>query len=72
MRKVVYTWRCNWCGSQSLYHEASTIWDVKKQDWVVEDVHNGQYCSECQDEVGAEHEPFDQICLWPTQYGKYD
>lgn len=48
MVQIVYI--CSKCGGKNIVSDASAVWSVEKQDWVLSDVCDGTYCEDCQDE----------------------
>lgn len=45
---------CATCGSKRITSDASAVWDVEKQDWILSDVCQGTFCEDCEDECRVE------------------
>ena len=46
---IVYV--CDECGSDSVVASACAVWNVEKQDWVLDDVEDhDDYCMDCEDQ----------------------
>lgn len=55
---------CRECGSADVTAEATTYWNVAKQDWEVSDFNQRDYCHSCESEAHIELKPLVQQLLW--------
>ena len=39
---------CDTCWSQDVSFDASATWDIKKQDFVIDDIRDSDWCSSCE------------------------
>ena len=47
---------CGTCGSERVTIDAWAAWDVDKQDWVLDDIFDNEYCRDCEGETRIETE----------------
>lgn len=47
---------CGTCGSERVTIDAWAAWDVDKQEWVLDDFFDAEYCHECEGETRIETE----------------
>jgi hypothetical protein len=47
---------CGTCGSERVTIDAWASWDVDKQDWVLDDIFDNEYCHDCEGETRIETE----------------
>lgn len=47
---------CGECGSERVVIDAWAVWDVDKQDWVLDDILDNEYCRDCECETRIEAE----------------
>lgn len=40
---------CERCGSDNIRLDAWTVWDIEKQEWVLDNVFGDAYCINCED-----------------------
>ena len=52
---------CEKCGGNNIEVDATARWDVGRQDWVVEQALNNDYCYDCGEEVDADFKPVDDL-----------
>jgi len=41
---------CNHCGGDRIIADANAVWDVNQQCWVLDDVFDDYFCSDCEGE----------------------
>lgn len=63
-RKVIVI--CYECGSDNVTSDASASWDVDTQSWILSDVGEGNYCYNCEHDMGLEEVALEV----PDQAGK--
>lgn len=49
---------CNYCGSDDVRKDAWAKWDEDKQEWVLADIYDHEYCMTCDDETGIENQEY--------------
>lgn len=40
-------YKCKYCGSENVKVDAWVIWDSEKQDYVVDEIFDNEYCVDC-------------------------
>ncbi len=52
---------CDECGGGNVTEDATVRWDIIDQRWIVVDVGDYTWCSECDSETSAEFVPIDDL-----------
>lgn len=42
---------CKQCGSENVVKDAWASWDIKKQEYVLEDIFDNEFCKDCDRET---------------------
>ena len=45
---------CNHCGSDRVIADANAVWDVTQQSWVLAEVFDDYFCSDCEGETSPQ------------------
>lgn len=39
---------CKYCGSENVRADAWAEWNIDKQDWVLAEIYDNEYCNDCE------------------------
>lgn len=48
---------CSTCGSANVVKDAWSIWDEDAQEWVLDNVFDYEYCTDCESDTTIENVP---------------